>query len=64
MSGLFSKPKTVKAPSVPAPIPLPEVSEETGEEAMRKAVKRSGRNKTIITGNLVPKSTGRKTVLG
>jgi len=31
---------------------------------MRKAVARSGRRKTKITGSLVPMSTGKKTFLG
>ena len=61
---LFSKPKAVQAPPVPAPVPIPEVGDEVGDEAMRRAVKRSGRRKTIITGSLVPMSTGKKTVLG
>jgi hypothetical protein len=64
MGGLFSKQKKVKATPVPAPVPSPEVSEETGEEAMKKALKRGGRGKTILTGNLVPMSTGKKTTLG
>ena len=64
MGGLFSKPKPVKAPPVPAPAPIPEVSGEAGDEAMRKAVSRSGRRKTKITGSLVPMTMGKKTILG
>ena len=52
------------APPVPAPAPIPEVSGEVGDEAMRKAIARSGRRKTIITGSLVPISTGKKSTLG
>ncbi len=62
MGGLFKTPK-IKTPEVPAPIAIPEVSEETGEEAMRAAVRRSGRTKTKITGSLRPIST-KKTFLG
>ena len=64
MGGLFSKPKSVKAPPVPDPVAIPEVSDETGDEEMRKAMKRSGFERTILTGALRPKPTGRKTVLG
>ncbi len=64
MGSLFSKPKPIKAPPVPAPPPIPEISDETGDEARRRAVARSGRRKTVITGSLVPTSTGKKTTLG
>ena len=63
MGGLFSKPKAVKAPPVPDPAPIPEVSDDTGDEAMRKAVKESSRAKTKITGNLRPMSA-KKSSLG
>jgi hypothetical protein len=64
MGGLFSKPKTVKAPPVPPPPPVPVVSGEAEEFAAREERKKSGIAKTFITGNLTPKSTGKKTTLG
>jgi hypothetical protein len=63
MGGLFSKPKPAPKPIVPPPAPLPEVPEEAGEEAIKKARRRSGFQKTILTGSLTPES-GKKTVLG
>ena len=64
MSGLFQKPKTVKAPPVPEPAPVPVVSDEADEFTANEMRKRSGINKTFLTGNLSPKSTGKKTTLG
>ena len=66
MAGLFSSPKRAKVtvPPPPDPQPIPEISDETGDEAMRKAVAKSGRSKTFLTGNLVPTPTGKKTTLG
>ncbi|MAF25273.1 hypothetical protein CL634_06825, partial [bacterium] len=64
MGGLFSSPKTVKAPP-PPPIEPPPVVEDTGvEEAERKSLRRrSGRRQTFLTGDLVPE-TEKKAVLG
>jgi hypothetical protein len=59
-----SKPKKVAPPPVPAPQAIPETAQETGEDEMKKALKRSGYSKTILAGSLTPKSTGKKTVLG
>lgn len=62
MSGLTSKPKTVKAPVVPPPEAIPEVGTEAGDEARRK--RRRGRGDTFLTGDLEPQTTGKKTLLG
>ncbi len=61
MGGLLSKPKTVKAPPVPATPPIPTVGEEVGEQARRKRPR--GRQETFLTGDLIPQ-TAKKTVLG
>lgn len=54
----------VKSPPVPPPPPIPEVGPEVEDWAMKMAKKKRGFSKTIITGELVPMGTGRKTVLG
>ena len=64
MGGMFSKPKTVKAPKVPDPPPVPTVSDESEEFAIKEQQKKSGVSKTFLTGNLTPKSTGKKKTLG
>ena len=58
------KPKEVKPPPVPDPPPIPVVSDEAEEFAIRSLRKKSGISKTFITGNLTPKSTGKKKTLG
>lgn len=63
MGGLFSKPKSPSPPKVPPPPAIPEVGPEAGDEAMRRARRRSGFRKTIITGSLEP-MTGKKQFLG
>lgn len=66
MGGLFGKPKAVAPPPlppVPAPAAIPEVTEEAGEAAVRKARRRRGFAKTIVTGALEP-ATKKKTLLG
>ena len=64
MGGLFSKPKTVKAPPVPPPPAVPVVSDEAEEFEAAEIRKRSGFRKTFLTGNLTPRSTGKKKLLG
>jgi len=59
MSGLFSRPKSVKPP----PIPPVEETEEPEEVAKKKAGRRRGYRRTIITGALTPE-TGKKQLLG
>jgi len=64
MGGLFGgKKKSPKPQAVPAPQAIPEVGDEAGEDAVRKAMKRSGFRRTILTGALEP-NTGKKTLLG
>lgn len=55
MGSVFSKPK--EPDPVPIPDPLPIIEEDTGEE-VKKLKKRKGRLDTILTGDLVPTSTG------
>lgn len=52
MSGLVSKPKTVRAPAVPSPSPVPTVGEEVETQARRRRPR--GRRKTFLTGDLIP----------
>ena len=60
---LFSKPKSVKPPPIPAPPAVPEVGEDVGDEAARRARRRKGFGQTIVTGDLAPQ-TGKKSLLG
>ncbi len=65
MSGLLGgKSKEVKAPPVPDPLPVPVVSDESEEFAIKEQRRRSGISKTFLTGSLTPKSTRKKTTLG
>jgi len=61
MGGMFSSPKSVKAPPPLPPPPLP-ATEPEGEDITRKKRPR-GRAKTFLTGELTPE-TGKKTTLG
>ncbi len=63
MSGIFRKPK-VELPEVKPPEPIPELDEETEEQRMKKLMKRTGFTKSILTGDLSPSTTGKKTLLG
>ena len=60
----MSKPKSISAPPIPAPQAIPEVQEATADEAMKKVRRASGFQKTILTGKLVPKQTGKNALLG
>lgn len=55
---------SASAPHVPNPPPIPEVGPETEDWAQKQARRKQGFSKTIITGELVPMGTGKKTVLG
>ena len=61
MGGLFSTPRVAKAPPLPPPPAMPDVSEKPGEFARRGRPR--GRQETFLTGDLVPE-TGKKKVLG
>lgn len=66
MGGLFAKPKKVTPPPlppVPEPPAMPEAAVEAGETAVKRARRRKGFARTIITGALEP-TAKRKTVLG
>ncbi len=64
MGGLFDKPKVVKTPPVPPPPPIPVVQDEAAEFEVKEQARRSGFQQTFLTGNLIPKSTGKKRFLG
>ena len=64
MGGLFSKPKTQKAPKLTPEAPLPEITSDTGDEEMKRIRRRSNRSKTVITGALEPMYGGGKNLLG
>ncbi len=49
-------------PPLPPPAALPEVGEEVGTQARRRRPR--GRRETFLTGDLVPRETGKKKVLG
>ena len=59
----MGKPKKVKPPPPPAPVPTVEETAPAGDEAVARTRRRSGYQRTILTGSLSP-STGKKTVLG
>lgn len=60
---LFPKTPKVTPPPLPEPAAIPEATVEAGETAIRRARRRKGFARTIITGSLEP-ATRKKTVLG
>jgi hypothetical protein len=64
MGSMFSKPKAVKAPEVPAPAALPDETGQAGDTEAKNVRKQMGYEKQILAGSLAPKSTGKKTKLG
>jgi hypothetical protein len=61
---MFSKPKSVKAPEVPAPAALPQDTGQAGDSEAKKVRKQFGYEKQILAGSLAPTPTGKKTKLG
>jgi len=59
----MSKPKAVKPSPPPPPAAIPEVAPEAEDTAIKRARRRGGFRKTMLTGALSP-STGKKTTLG
>ena len=62
MGGVFKK--APEAPDPPAPAAIPDKTDDAEEFALKEERRRSGSAKTFLTGNVAPKSTGRKTTLG
>lgn len=58
------KPKAVKPPPPPAPAAVPESAPEAGEDEAKRVRKQMGYQSSILTGNLKPKSTGKRATLG
>ena len=54
---------TIKPPKPPAPPPVPQEAPQTGDQAIEKQRRKSGFEKTVMTGELTP-NTGKKTTLG
>ena len=54
----------IKTPPVPAPPAIPVLDEQAGNRLAKKTKQKSGYQKTILTGDLVPELTGKKTTLG
>jgi hypothetical protein len=59
----MGKPKKPKPPPPPSPAPTVQEAAPAEEEAVTRQRRRSGYQRTILTGALSP-STGKKTVLG
>ena len=59
----MSKPRAVKPPA-PPPAAMPESAPEAGEDEAKKVRKQMGFQASILTGNLTPQSSGKKTKLG
>jgi hypothetical protein len=64
MTSLFSTPKSVKAPPIPAPQAIPQENPESSDAAYRKMYSKNSYMRQKITGPLTPMSTGRKPLLG
>jgi len=65
MGSVFGgKPKKVTPPPVPDPPPIPVASTEAEDFAAKQQAKKSGATKAFLTGNLTPKSSGKKKTLG
>jgi hypothetical protein len=60
----MSKPAAVKAPPVPAPAAMPQDTGEAADSEAKKVRRSMGYMSNIVTGNLAPRSTGKKATLG
>ncbi len=65
----FLKPKTISTPPVAEPEPAPlelvtETPEDVKQQEARKRRRRSGRKRTVVTGELAPEVVGKRTLLG
>ena len=58
MSGLLSKPKTVRPPAAKPPLAVPDVGAEVGTQAKRRRPR--GRRETFLTGDLIPETEDKK----
>lgn len=63
MGGILGGGKKVKAPVAKKVEPLPEITTEAEDAALQKAAGGGGFADAVITGNLIPKSTGKKRIL-
>ena len=65
MGSILGGGKKVKAPAATKVSPVPTITTEAGDEALRKASgSGAGFASTILTGSLVPKKTGKRTKFG
>ena len=60
MGGLFGDDKAVTAPKPKPPIAVPETGEEVKDIARRRRPR--GRQEAVLTGSLVPETTGKSTL--
>ncbi len=63
MGGILGGGKKVKAPTPTKVSPAPTITSEAEDDALKKATGGGGFASTILTGDLVPKRTGKKTRL-
>jgi hypothetical protein len=61
---MYGKPKVYTPPAVPEPVAVPQVPTETGETETKQQERKSGRAKTVITGDLEPETKGKKVLYG
>lgn len=64
MGSLIGGGKKIKAPTAKKVEPLPKITSEAEDDALQKASGGGGFESTILTGNLIPKKTGKRTKLG
>ena len=65
MGSVFGeKPKKVTPPVPDPPQAVPVASTEAEDFAAKQQAKKSGATKAFLTGNLIPKSSGKKKTLG